>query len=153
MGRISILNCCAIFTILFLFYAQPSLSFESPNSHEHKEASPMWFGPRMGRKKRNPGESNFRNGKDQQTMGLLDVLRDSPLVVVAVNDGNNKQPSNFVPRLGRESGEPLFSWTEDEADALASRPNGVNPFSPRLGRNNFNPFSPRLGRDNEVLLK
>ncbi|XP_066254799.1 PBAN-type neuropeptides-like isoform X2 [Euwallacea similis] len=153
MGRISILNCCAIITILFLFYAQPSQSFESPSNHERKEASPMWFGPRMGRKKRNPRDSSFRNGKDQQTMGLLEVLRDSPLVVVAVNDGNNKQPPNFVPRLGRESGEPLPGWAEDEADALASRPNGVNPFSPRLGRNNFNPFSPRLGRDSDVLLK
>lgn len=64
----------------------------SSNDHPHQEAAPMWFGPRMGRKKRNPGDQiskPYGNGnKDSQTtLGLLDVLKESPLVVVAVNEG------------------------------------------------------------------
>lgn len=66
--------------------------FEPSNDHPPQEAAPMWFGPRMGRKKRNPGDQiskPFGNGnKDSQTtLGLLDVLKESPLVVVAVNEG------------------------------------------------------------------
>lgn len=63
--------------------------FEPSNDHPQQEAAPMWFGPRMGRKKRNQISKPFGNGnKDSQTtLGLLDVLKESPLVVVAVNEG------------------------------------------------------------------
>ncbi|KAL1513194.1 hypothetical protein ABEB36_002635 [Hypothenemus hampei] len=122
----------------------------------------MWFGPRIGRKKRNPTDpKTYINDKNQPSMDLYEALRESPLVVVAVNEEiliqANKQ-HNFTPRLGRESGETLPNWADDagmvvDGDTLPSRPNIVNPFAPRLGRNNYNPFNPRLGRDSEMPLQ
>ncbi|XP_050295602.1 PBAN-type neuropeptides-like isoform X2 [Anthonomus grandis grandis] len=144
MSRISVLHCVVLLSVLLCI--DLAQTFEL-SSHGQKEASPMWFGPRIGRKKRNNGEKVYRNEKEP-ALGLLDVLRDSPLVVVAVNEANKQH--NFTPRLGRESGENSPNWIEDievDSDAIV-RPS--NPFAPRLGRTSYNTFSPRLGRESEV---
>lgn len=46
----------------------------------------MWFGPRLGRKKRNPGDE-YRNSEleKEQLAVLTDILQDSPWAIVAVN--------------------------------------------------------------------
>lgn len=85
-------NCVNFVLVLTLLLTGTDRAecFEPSNDHSHQEASPMWFGPRIGRKKRNPGDQNskpFGNKDPQTTLGLLDVLKDSPLVVVAVNEG------------------------------------------------------------------
>ncbi|CAG9769205.1 unnamed protein product [Ceutorhynchus assimilis] len=155
MTRISVVNSFVLLLVFFYCATLEAESFDSPNDRGHREASPMWFGPRIGRKKRNDINKVYRNEKEQS---LLDVLRESPLVVVAVNEESeisaNKQ-HNFTPRLGRESGETAPNWLDGaelvDADQLSPRPS--NPFSPRLGRTNYNPFSPRLGRESDVPLQ
>ncbi|XP_017774238.1 PREDICTED: PBAN-type neuropeptides-like [Nicrophorus vespilloides] len=92
---------------------------------------------------------------------VLSVLLVSALLTSAAIDGRNDYQSmftkgkpsiyDFVPRLGRDSGEDVNAyvinlgegkWMQDPEvpEVLFQR----SAFSPRLGRKS--PFSPRLGR-------
>ncbi|KAF7275824.1 hypothetical protein GWI33_011236 [Rhynchophorus ferrugineus] len=105
----------------------------------------MWFGPRIGRRKRNQEIKHNNNRNDKDDDNLLDILKESPLVVVAVRDAGK----DFTPRLGRESGENNPNWFEDgelmESASISNR--ASNHFNPRLGRESFAQFNPRLGRE------
>ncbi|XP_019770936.2 PBAN-type neuropeptides [Dendroctonus ponderosae] len=156
MIRISVLNSFLLL-IAVLYYATDSVdSFDPAGDHERKESSPMWFGPRIGRKKRNPKDNEiFINSPDQPTVNLLDMLRETPMVVLAFSEAFKQH--NFVPRLGRESGESLNGYLENNADgdvdSLSSKQRHVNNFPPRLNRNTYNPYSPRLGRESDLPFK
>ncbi|XP_060520891.1 PBAN-type neuropeptides-like [Cylas formicarius] len=147
MGYVTAVNCLLILTALCLAQA-------TSNNYDHqdevkKDPSDLWFGQRLGRRKRNG--KMYRADQDQAS-GILDVLRESPLVVVAVNDG--KQQHNFTPRLGRDSGEDVAAWLQDLdlEGPLTNARSTMSVFNPRLGRN-ISPFSPRLGRDAERIFK
>lgn len=85
----------------------------------------VWFGPRLGRKKRNPSEEYF---KTVALEGLADSIEDSPWSLVAVNDG--KRRVGYTPRLGREI-EDMFGEDSGPEDYLFQR---HVSFIPRLGR-------------------
>ncbi|XP_017776340.1 PREDICTED: PBAN-type neuropeptides-like [Nicrophorus vespilloides] len=93
---------------------------------------------------------------------VLSVLLVSALLISAAFDGQNDyrsmfnkgKPSiyDFVPRLGRESGEDMNAYVINLGDAKWLQDPESSPeiifqrsaFSPRLGKKSS--FSPRLGR-------
>ncbi|XP_017786058.1 PREDICTED: PBAN-type neuropeptides-like [Nicrophorus vespilloides] len=135
----------------------------SIDSYSKRKMSALWFGPRLGRKKRNPSSDELLKNTNldrEQLVALLEMLQESPWAVVALNEGKRHNKMNFTPRLGRESGEDLAGstnpnvganrWIQDteiNGDLMSQR---SPPFAPRLGRRVV-PFSPRLGRENDRL--
>ncbi|XP_060529059.1 PBAN-type neuropeptides-like isoform X2 [Cylas formicarius] len=146
MGYIGIFGCLVLFCILFHHVDATDNSFEL-GENRRKDAYPMWFGPRVGRKKRNPIEKIYRSDKNHQPAEIIDVLKESPLVVVAVKEGKQH---NFIPRLGRDSGEdvPWLQESDIEGDVMTPRSSG-SLFAPRLGRT-LSPYTPRMGRNSDL---
>ncbi|XP_065166501.1 PBAN-type neuropeptides-like [Atheta coriaria] len=123
-----------------------------------KKYGQLWFGPRLGRRKRTPEGYKTSGIERQQLEALIDLIHDSPWAIVAVNGNENKRYDvNFVPRLGRESGEDVLvsGLPNMGGERLLQDPEFVGevmsqrspPFAPRLGKRVL-PFSPRLGREN-----
>lgn len=55
-----------------------------------KKYGQLWFGPRLGRRKRTPEGYKTSGIERQQLEALIDLIHDSPWAIVAVN-GNGKQ--------------------------------------------------------------
>ncbi|XP_030749253.1 PBAN-type neuropeptides-like [Sitophilus oryzae] len=150
MGRVTLTNSFVLLAVLLYSVIERTESSDPTtlNLHNEKEASPMWFGPRIGRKKRNQENRGYRNDRDQSG-GLMDILRNGPVLVMSMSEASKQR--DFIPRLGRESAEAVPKWLDDsefsEGEPLSTR--NTNPYTPRLGRSNFSLFFPRLGRELE----
>ncbi|KAK9758775.1 Pheromone biosynthesis activating neuropeptide (PBAN) [Popillia japonica] len=115
-----------------------------------KQSSPLWFGPRLGRKKRNQHLDDFDEFLSADCEQVEDYIRSIPWSMVekcSLNEDKRDKPKSkqFSPRLGRESSEDMFGWSQNP-DILTLR---SPPFAPRLGRRVL-PFTPRLGRETVV---
>ncbi|XP_025832098.1 PBAN-type neuropeptides-like [Agrilus planipennis] len=102
------------------------------NYHQYQQGTKknfaLWFGPRLGRRKRN-FEDEARVAEEFQE--AMKLLKERPWIIIAID----KKVDDYTPRLGRESGE-------EKREELSTP-----PFAPRLGRRLL-PFNPRLGRGN-----
>ncbi|XP_015127074.1 PBAN-type neuropeptides [Diachasma alloeum] len=125
-------------------------------------AGAMWFGPRLGRKRRSDEKMETI---DEEIGAIADVINSGPWAWVAYSGGGDKRhTTQFTPRLGRELTDDflqkymaydfdknrLSRYIAAPEDASLQRHQSPPPpppqFAPRLGRNlPFNP-SPRLGR-------
>ncbi|XP_070528091.1 PBAN-type neuropeptides isoform X2 [Cardiocondyla obscurior] len=105
--------------------------------------SGMWFGPRLG-KRRRPDEKPEASPK-------FEILDPNPLdgvhlAIVAIPNNDKRQTPQFTPRLGRGSDEDIFSYGDAYEVDEDDRP--LPPvFAPRLGRRLPWIPSPRLGRE------
>nr|XP_015835247.1 PREDICTED: PBAN-type neuropeptides isoform X3 [Tribolium castaneum] len=142
MERFILINWTVLCVAVLFFETVLSTPHESSVPNERNDDSKetyFWFGPRLGRKKRN---SN--------------ALQDVPWAIIAVNDllEGKRHVVNFTPRLGRESGEefvnnaPEDRWLQNHETSGEMLYQRSPPFAPRLGRHS-SPFSPRLGREND----
>ncbi|KAF7277459.1 hypothetical protein GWI33_007238 [Rhynchophorus ferrugineus] len=95
---------------LLLFIVLERTESSDIGTNKEKPVSPMWFGPRIGRRKRN--EDNYRNEKDPDN--FLDI--DTPFYIAA-----REASSSFIPRMGRDSGESLNGWL-DNRDFVLTKP-------------------------------
>ncbi|CAH0392984.1 unnamed protein product [Bemisia tabaci] len=100
----------------------------------------LWFGPRLGRKKRNSEEELGPEIPDKDEESILEFIKSSsPWVLIPLKEKANTRSMNYTPRLGRSS-------KEEEEDFIPEITRST-PFVPRLGkRRNNQIFSPRLGR-------
>nr|WGH73127.1 pheromone biosynthesis activating neuropeptide DH-PBAN [Cephalcia chuxiongica] len=113
----------------------------------------MWFGPRLGRRRRSDERAETVS---DETNAISDVLSGAPWALVSLPDGKRRAMKVFTPRLGRESGEEYLVY-----NAFNGAEGGIQddveqrspPFAPRLGRHL--PFlpSPRLGRELRALFQ
>ncbi|XP_020300887.1 PBAN-type neuropeptides-like isoform X1 [Pseudomyrmex gracilis] len=127
------------------------------------EVGGMWFGPRLGRRRR----SDPKQETSSDIMALANVLKDTRMAVVMIPgkeetpgcsrsdsrvskiDTPEKRRKNFhpTPRTGRELNEDLFSYEDAAIDERNEIIEDEPPtFSPRLGRRLPWTPSPRLGR-------
>ncbi|XP_071643611.1 PBAN-type neuropeptides isoform X1 [Temnothorax longispinosus] len=109
-------------------------------------ASGMWFGPRLGRRRR----SDEKQEVSSEIQVLANALDGVHWAVITIPANDKRQPPQFTPRLGRGSSEDLFSYGDpyeiDEDDR------SLPPiFAPRLGRRL--PWTPRLGRQLRNVLR
>ncbi|XP_053976092.1 PBAN-type neuropeptides-like [Hylaeus volcanicus] len=107
-------------------------------------SSGMWFGPRLGRRRRSDRKSEV--DPDMET--LASILDGHRWPVIAITGGGKRQSTQFTPRLGRDSAEELFSYRfpKDQETLYAEEQIFPALFAPRLGRRL--PWIPslRLGR-------
>ncbi|XP_031838828.1 pheromone biosynthesis-activating neuropeptide [Nomia melanderi] len=105
----------------------------------------MWFGPRLGRRRRSEGR---KSETDPEFDALANILDGSRWAVITIPGGEKRQPTQFTPRLGRDSGEDLFSYgfPKDQDELYAEEQLFPPLFAPRLGRRLPWTPSPRLGR-------
>ncbi|KAJ8955529.1 hypothetical protein NQ318_001358 [Aromia moschata] len=134
---------------------------------EDKKYSYLWFGPRMGRRKRNPTAEILKGLDREELETLMETLKNSPWSTATLNNElcpqvtvyeetedhariilHNRKENylkdtalNYTPRLGRDSGEEIDD--SNNGDFISQR---SPPFAPRLGRH-LSPYSPRLGRE------
>ncbi|XP_017302412.2 PBAN-type neuropeptides-like [Diaphorina citri] len=111
---------------------------------------PMWFGPRLGRRKRSLDEDEEEEKmneleEEEGEERISDLLRTSPWAIIPLRAKSSisyRSARNFTPRLGRSLSE------EDEGSRSP-------PFAPRLGRDRsrgnqmvdlYRP-TPSMGRD------
>ncbi|KAL6258372.1 hypothetical protein P5V15_010326 [Pogonomyrmex californicus] len=112
----------------------------------------MWFGPRLGKRHRTTqNEREETNPEVEALTNVLDGVRWAVVTIPAAND--KRQSSQFTPRLGRGSGEDLYSYGDvidrsevDEDDRTLPLP----IFAPHLGRRLW---GPRLGRQLRSVLR
>ncbi|XP_015437209.1 PREDICTED: PBAN-type neuropeptides-like [Dufourea novaeangliae] len=106
--------------------------------------SGMWFGPRLGRRRR----ADRKLEVDPDLEALANILDGGRWAVITIPSGEKRQPTQFTPRLGRESGEELFSYgyPRDQEELYAEEQIFPPLFAPRLGRRLPWTPSPRLGR-------
>ncbi|CAK9809536.1 PBAN-type neuropeptides [Anthophora quadrimaculata] len=111
--------------------------------------SGMWFGPRLGRRRRADRKSDI----DLET--LANALDGSRWAVITIPGTEKRQPTQFTPRLGRESGEEFFSYgfPKDQEELYAEEQIFPPLFAPRLGRRLPWTPSPRLGRQLYTILE
>ncbi|XP_034193045.1 pheromone biosynthesis-activating neuropeptide [Osmia lignaria lignaria] len=104
----------------------------------------MWFGPRLGRRRR----ADRKLETDPNLETLANILDGSRWAVITIPGGEKRQPTQFTPRLGRESGEEFFSYAypNDQEELYAEEQLLPPLFAPRLGRRVPWTPSPRLGR-------
>ncbi|XP_003703358.1 pheromone biosynthesis-activating neuropeptide [Megachile rotundata] len=114
-------------------------------------SSGMWFGPRLGRRRR--ADRKLETSPDLEA--LANFLDGSRWTVITIPGGEKRQPTQFTPRLGRESGEDFFSYGfPKDQDELYAEEQMLPPlFAPRLGRRVPWTPSPRLGRQLHMLEK
>lgn len=80
-------------TCLFLFvlYLKNVLSSGSEMEHKRKEGdakySQLWFGPRVGRRKRNPSNEILRNVDSSEVQALMDFIRKNPWNIILMSAG------------------------------------------------------------------
>nr|XP_033326895.1 PBAN-type neuropeptides-like [Megalopta genalis] len=105
--------------------------------------SGMWFGPRLGRRRR----SERKTEVDPDLETLATILDGGRWAVITIPGGEKRQPTQFTPRLGRDSGEELLYGFPKDQDEFYTEEQYVPPFfAPRLGRRLPWTPSPRLGR-------
>ncbi|XP_022903519.2 PBAN-type neuropeptides-like [Onthophagus taurus] len=139
----------AIACLLFIACTLGLTPAEHRDDLAKRKSSPgsLWFGPRMGRNKRNPFRSEMLNiGPSCEDLEEYikaipwDLVR-SCIINEGKRDGRNNNKSNmYIPRLGRESGEEFVNapgmdkFYDGGAELIREvlAPNSP-PFSPRLG--------------------
>ncbi|KAG5888245.1 hypothetical protein JTB14_027927 [Gonioctena quinquepunctata] len=132
MSKLSVFTFAAIFIILY-FKGVSSAEVGEKQKEEEKYASSLWFGPRVGRRKRNLMDEPYNiNGENLDV--LLDFIRKSPWTIMLFNRGRG-QMLNFSPK-SQEGINEASDLTEVVERSM---------FAPRLGRASM--FAPRLGRD------
>ncbi|XP_076664420.1 pheromone biosynthesis-activating neuropeptide [Andrena cerasifolii] len=106
--------------------------------------SGMWFGPRLGRRRR----ADRKLEVDPDLEALANMFDGARWAVITIPGGEKRQPTQFTPRLGRESGEEFFSYglPRDQEELYAEEQIFPPLFAPRLGRRLPWTPSPRLGR-------
>ncbi|XP_076179419.1 pheromone biosynthesis-activating neuropeptide isoform X2 [Ptiloglossa arizonensis] len=106
--------------------------------------SGMWFGPRLGRRRRADGKFEL----DPDIEAIANILDGGRWALVTVPGGEKRQSTQFTPRLGRDSGEDNFSYRfpKDREELYAEEQIFPPLFAPRLGRRLPWTPSPRLGR-------
>ncbi|XP_075234763.1 PBAN-type neuropeptides-like [Lycorma delicatula] len=104
------------------------------DSSTYNKRQYMWFGPRLGRNKRNPSYDDILLKDEKMDDSIMDLIKESPWALVPLR-GSDRNILSFTPRLGRTN--------DDDQTMEASR---SPPFAPRLGRRRHIQFSPRLGR-------
>ncbi|XP_076231654.1 pheromone biosynthesis-activating neuropeptide isoform X2 [Calliopsis andreniformis] len=116
----------------------------------HDITSGMWFGPRLGRRRR--ADRKLEIDSELETLtNMFDAPR-----WITIPEGEKRQPPQFTPRLGRESGEDLFfsyGLPRDQEDFYAEEQIFPPLFAPRLGRRLPWTPSPRLGRQLHAILE
>ncbi|XP_076748854.1 pheromone biosynthesis-activating neuropeptide [Xylocopa sonorina] len=112
--------------------------------------SGMWFGPRLGRRRR----ADRKPEVDMDLEALNSGLDGSRWTVITIPGTEKRQPTQFTPRLGRESGEEFFSYgfPKDQEEFYADEQIFPPLFAPRLGRRLPWTPSPRLGRQLHSIL-
>ncbi|CAH1108719.1 unnamed protein product [Psylliodes chrysocephalus] len=109
---------------------------EVDDKKEPNKYAPLWFGPRIGRKKRNLVDEGYKNFDKEEVEVLLEFIRKSPWTIMLF--GNGKRLINYNPKDEHGISE------DDEFTEMEQR----SMFAPRLGRS---AFYPRLGRGNSIL--
>ncbi|XP_046748649.1 PBAN-type neuropeptides-like [Diprion similis] len=115
-------------------------------------AGSMWFGPRLGRRRR----SDERLDMDpEETNAIADVINGAPWALVSIPGGKRHALQVFTPRLGRELGENygFNSLSGDQGGNQDDIEQRSPPFAPRLGRRLPFAPSPRLGRELRALFQ
>ncbi|EFA11568.2 PBAN-type neuropeptides isoform X1 [Tribolium castaneum] len=160
MERFILINWTVLCVAVLFFETVLSTPHESSVPNERNDDSKetyFWFGPRLGRKKRNSSNDDlYQDMQKEELVSLTDALQDVPWAIIAVNDllEGKRHVVNFTPRLGRESGEefvnnaPEDRWLQNHETSGEMLYQRSPPFAPRLGRHS-SPFSPRLGREND----
>ncbi|XP_057672475.1 uncharacterized protein LOC130904008 [Diorhabda carinulata] len=124
--------------ILFIIlYFENVACDEVEKKEDDKYSAPVWFGPRIGRKKRGLFEEGYKNLDKEELEALLEFIRKSPWTIMLFNNGRGHL-LNFSPKETK-----LNNLNEDEITEMVQR----SMFAPRLGRSTF--YS-KLGRDNEM---
>ncbi|XP_066590683.1 PBAN-type neuropeptides-like [Prorops nasuta] len=117
--------------------------------------SGMWFGPRLGRRRR----SGVKPEIDPEIEAIANVLDGARWALISIPaeataSGDKRQTTTFTPRLGRESGEDFLYANSRDQDDFLDDDQGVPPlFAPRLGRRLPFAPSPRLGRQLRALFR
>ncbi|KAJ8920702.1 hypothetical protein NQ315_004841 [Exocentrus adspersus] len=93
--------------------------------------SPLWFGPRIGRKKRNPSENILKTVDRDEMEALLYEALNNPSAFVGLDNG--KRIIDFTPRTGREFTAADNSIYYDQKPV--GRELSLGP--PRMGRKNL----------------
>lgn len=80
--------------ILFLFYLNRTIVLGSGIDQKRKEEdfkySRLWFGPRIGRRKRTPNDDIFRSlDKNSEDKLLIDFIKKSPMTAVILFSGKD----------------------------------------------------------------
>ncbi|XP_012240951.1 PBAN-type neuropeptides-like isoform X1 [Bombus impatiens] len=106
--------------------------------------SGMWFGPRLGRRRRTDRKPEL----DFDIETLANALDGSRWAIITIPGTDRRQAKQFTPRLGRESGEEYFSYgfPNDQEELYAEEQIFPPLFAPRLGRKVPWIPTPRLGR-------
>ncbi|XP_023020014.1 uncharacterized protein [Leptinotarsa decemlineata] len=143
MSKLSVFTFAAIFIILY-FKSVASAEVDEKRKDEAAKYSPFWFGPRIGRRKRNLIDESYENADNENVEELLDFIRKSPWTIMLFNHGRG-HIVNYNPKFSKESPDGI-----NEADLTEVVERSM--FAPRLGRSMFAPrlgramFAPRLGR-------
>ncbi|XP_015600657.1 PBAN-type neuropeptides [Cephus cinctus] len=114
----------------------------------------MWFGPRLGRRRRSDEKSE---ADVDEINAIAEALNAAPWALVSIPEGKRHAMQVFTPRLGRELAEDYLLYNSLNGAAQGGSQDDVEqrspPFAPRLGRRlPFMP-SPRLGRQLRAFLR
>ncbi|XP_028131215.1 PBAN-type neuropeptides-like [Diabrotica virgifera virgifera] len=126
-----------LFLLTLYFKNITSHELEKSKEDESKYSAPVWFGPRVGRKKRGFLDEEYKNIDKQELETLLELIKKNPWTIMLFSNGKGRL-LNFNPKESSIEG-----LNEDEITEIVQR----SMFAPRLGRS---AFFPRLGRDNEM---
>lgn len=137
----------------------------------HEVTGGMWFGPRLGRRRRSDKKSELELVPEFEA--LANALDGNGRWALITIPSEKRQPTQFTPRLGRESGEESTSMygfasvpasgivnsfgndvsaVSDQDEAEADEQIFPPLFAPRLGRKVPWTPSPRLGRQLRAIL-
>ncbi|CAH1992446.1 unnamed protein product [Acanthoscelides obtectus] len=127
MIQLSLVTTIAAVLLVTLHFDEALSSgheLEERRSDEPKY-SPLWFGPRVGRKKRSDGL--YKNVENEDGGVFMDFIKKNPWTVVTFGNGKG-HALNLVSKNGGESLEDL---SNSEINNLIQR---SMTFAPRLGR-------------------
>lgn len=150
MTRFTLVNCA----VLILIYLELALCSQQTNvvaaldkqRDDEVKLDNLWFGPRLGRRKRNDNEDHYNYLNAEQIQNILEAIEQSPYTIVILNP-TKRHTVNFAPRLGRDSGEDDNNEWVQESDLLDKNMNERSPpFAPRLGKRLI-PFAQHLSRE------
>ncbi|KAI4470978.1 pre-mrna cleavage factor im 25kd subunit [Holotrichia oblita] len=111
-------------------------------------ASPFWFGPRLGRSKRNPLNPDIYSLSILTCEDVEEYVKMIPWDLVTkcmISEGKRdikSRMNGYVPRLGRDSGEEFISsgspgaadkYIDNSAAFRETISSNSPPFAPRLG--------------------
>ncbi|GJQ65815.1 hypothetical protein Trydic_g11970 [Trypoxylus dichotomus] len=145
---------CAVVLLFYIVLADNSNEKTVDEYAKRKQISPLWFGPRLGRRKRNQHFDELEILLASDCDEIDEYIRSIPwseFERCSINEDKRAKPKSkqFSPRLGRDSEEDIFPpsngrWLQNSEIFVRSP-----PFAPRLGRRVL-PFTPRLGRETIV---